>query len=65
MLCSPKNDHGDTTGIPWQLGMPSIEVITNLDIDTWKETQRSQGMAKCGCAEVVFVLLDREVYEPL
>lgn len=24
-----------------------VPVITNLDIDTWKETQRSQGMAKC------------------
>ena len=24
-----------------------LEVITNLDIDTWKETERNQGMAKC------------------
>ena len=24
------------------------EVITNLDIDTWKESDRKSGMAKCG-----------------
>ena len=27
------------------------EVITNLDIDTWKETERNQGLAKCALAD--------------
>ena len=27
-----------------------LKVITNLDIDTWKEVNRNQGFAKCGSA---------------
>ena len=33
-----------------RLLMQALKVITNLDIDTWKEVNRNQGFAKCGSA---------------